>query len=271
MKNINEVQKIIESCIDNDSIKLPTPPDLYIKIAAAADCSDIQEIESIIKYNNMLSAKILRVANSAAFNISGTPIASLSKAITRLGTNIVQSIVLSQSLKEYLNFDSRLKQLAHATWKESILAGAGSFILCKEFKNEFGLKYDMSLTCGIVHNIGKLPILAWLNDNEVELDTDQLSFIINSLHPILGTKISVSWNLPIEVQSCMIAGFDRTLSKDAAYVDVLEIVKACLLDHPVAMLEAVENKIGLTKDSAHIVLKEYEKELNTLTASFGIL
>ncbi|AJF07515.1 sensor domain-containing diguanylate cyclase [Geoalkalibacter subterraneus] len=78
---------------------LPTLPAVAAKVLtlSAGEETDLRELSRVISQDVSLSSKILRVANSPLYGFS-TPVGTINKAVSVLGTNSVRSLVLSFSL-----------------------------------------------------------------------------------------------------------------------------------------------------------------------------
>ena len=75
---------------------LPSPPKVYMRLNASLNDSsiDMQKISNIIADEPSLVAKILQLTNTSFFS-NGKQVESLSEAITRLGVDLVCSIVVT--------------------------------------------------------------------------------------------------------------------------------------------------------------------------------
>ena len=75
---------------------LPTLPTVASKLVAltSRDDTTLSDVADLVSQDIGLSTKILRVSNSAFYNFP-EPIGSIHQAISMMGTNAVQSLVLS--------------------------------------------------------------------------------------------------------------------------------------------------------------------------------
>ena len=76
------------------SERLPTTPQIFSRLSAAMKNPDIsvEEIVSVVQLDASLSARVLRLSNSAQFG-RGDPITSLDGAINRIGFQEVYRLV----------------------------------------------------------------------------------------------------------------------------------------------------------------------------------
>ena len=110
--------------------------------------ADVSAIAAVIEEDPTVTASVLRVVNSAFYNIKT---ASITQAITFLGLPVVKSIVLSCSLLQSVHIQVapfNLQRLArHATRTNMIVAAI--------YDKVYGVAMPDSIaTAGLLHNIG---------------------------------------------------------------------------------------------------------------------
>ena len=186
-------------------INLPVMPEAAARILSIAeDKLDIsfKELESIIMMDPGLTAKILKIANSALY-ARQREIKSLQMAITLLGFMNIKSLVLlvtaSNTFVKY-----KKTEFYQFFWKHSILTAFLSKHIAKRCnRKELA---DESFLGALLHDIGQV---AFFNADQskyqeiLELsgsgregleDLEQDSFGMN--HKELGATVLQKWNLP---------------------------------------------------------------------------
>ncbi|MDR0550045.1 MAG: HDOD domain-containing protein [Deltaproteobacteria bacterium] len=177
---------------------LPTVPGIVAKISRMVENPETSaaEVGRLIAQDQVLSAKVLRMANSAFFGMS-RKISSISQALVILGFDVVKGLVLTSSV-----FDMIQKSMA-GLWEHSIgcaaASGAVATLLGRDDAEEI-------LVAGLLHDLGKVvlalnlpeemslvrkkvaegPVLFYEAENEL-LDFD---------HCDLGQWLAEHWNLP---------------------------------------------------------------------------
>lgn len=73
-----------------------------INDVVSQDASSTSDLSHIILRDANLTARVLRVANSAAYNITGSQISTISRAIVYLGFNLVRDISMSLAIIDAL-------------------------------------------------------------------------------------------------------------------------------------------------------------------------
>ena len=93
----NELKKIIM-----DTRTLPTLPGIINKLNTLSENekSSVQEMARIVSSDQVLSARILRLANSPSYGFYR--VSTISNAMILLGVNVVKSLALSSSIFEIM-------------------------------------------------------------------------------------------------------------------------------------------------------------------------
>ncbi|MDR2142157.1 MAG: HDOD domain-containing protein [Deltaproteobacteria bacterium] len=177
---------------------LPTVPGIVAKISRMVENPETSaaEVGRLISQDQVLSAKVLRMANSAFFGMS-RKISSISQALVILGFDVVKGLVLTSSV-----FDMIQKSMA-GLWEHSIgcaaASGAVATILGREDAEEI-------LVAGLLHDLGKV-VLALNLPEEMEIVQKKVASgpilfyeaeneLLDYNHCDLGQWLAEHWNLP---------------------------------------------------------------------------
>lgn len=191
-----DLKKIVMQAVD-----LPTIPTVAKKTvkALANPNTNINDLNKLISTDQALSARILKIANSAMYYCQ-REIKSLSMAMSRIGFASLKSIVVAVSTKDiYKTFGEAEKLL----WEHSVGVSIASQTVAQAI-GEF--KPDEIFTGGLMHDIGK----ALLNNKDhkkysqvfQKVHAEGKSFIEAELelydftHAEVGFLLIDKWNLP---------------------------------------------------------------------------
>lgn len=201
----NENYRHLLSLIGRD-LKLPSPPAIAVKIldAVKKDDAALVQLGDIISADPLLTAKMLKVANSGIFTCNGE-IANINRALTVLGTNIIKNIALSFVIAEnfesngHCNFDYKY------FWHHSVTAAVSAELIAKETKYQDEDVFVASL----LQNIGMLVILQTKGEEYKNLVTESFTSetCLSDLetekygynHQQVGYGLLTEWNLPESV------------------------------------------------------------------------
>jgi len=189
----------ILSLLHTDQLKLPSLPDIAIKIRHAMEDEDsgADEIAKIIQMDQSIVAKILKTANSALYG--GTKkVEDCKSAYIRLGAKKLVNLVLSYTMKELFKSDSKIIQMhMKQLWDHSVKVAAISSILARLTP---GFDPEKALLAGLLHNIGAVVVLNNLgNQPAVTEDPEILQSVLASLQAEVGSTLLKKWDFPDEI------------------------------------------------------------------------
>lgn len=143
-----------------DTRTLPTLPGIVTKLNTLADNekSSVQEMARLVSSDQVLSARILRLANSPSYGFYR--VATISNAMILLGVDVVKSLVLSSSIFEIM------ENSALGLWEHSLGAGVAANIIAKRLNLP---DCEEIATAALLHDIGKVIIRLKLQDEYVQL------------------------------------------------------------------------------------------------------
>lgn len=159
---------------------------------------NISEIAKKVEMDQVISAKVLKLANSAAYRRE-KEITSIDQAIIRLGFNALRSLVVASgimtSFKTPKNFNTS------KFWIETFQTATIAKALAKECRN---IEPETAFTCALLHNIGELLIQSALPEEAslINLSISQGTSRIDAQREMLGYDFSLvgaelarRWNL----------------------------------------------------------------------------
>lgn len=145
---------------------LPTAPKVLADLIQSFDDPHVPaaQIARLLSADPVLSAKLLRLANSAYYKVSGT-VATVDDAVRMLGFVTVRTLVISSALVN--GFKSAPPGLdLRRFWRYSLnTAGAARWIA-----SQTGEDPDLAFTIGLMHAIGLVIIHAGMPNEAQKLD-----------------------------------------------------------------------------------------------------
>ena len=181
---------------------LPTLPGVVSKLSTMVESPNVStaQVGEMIQADQVLSAKVLRLINSAFFGFPGK-IATVTHALVLLGFNAVKGLVLTASV-----FDIMATEMLQL-WQHSLGVSVASGIIARRI----GLKdAEEIIVAGLLHDIGKVV----LNVEGPELfeqvsqktaGSDLLFIkaeqeILGFDHTLVGDWLCDKWNLPANLR-----------------------------------------------------------------------
>ncbi len=231
----DKIKQDIISAIDNDTLVLPTLPEVALKVREVAEDPDsaINQLVKVISDDAALTARLIRVCNSPLLR-GAREIDNLNMAVSRLGMTYTCNLATSLAMEQMFQatsemIDKRMREV----WQQSTEIAGICHVLATHYTK---LKSDQATLAGLVLQIGALPILKYVEDNEIQINSVMLDNIIDELHPIIGCKILEKWDFPAELKNIPKDSRDFTRSvAQVDYADIVMVAKLQLLagtDHP---------------------------------------
>jgi len=199
---------------------LPTLPHVVQKLASMIGRPTVstEEIGALIEKDQVLSAKVLRLANSPFYGFPSR-ISSVAHAVIVLGFNVVKGLTLCASAFGMMK-DAGMDQL----WRHSLGVAITAHLLATklEIRNPEEL-----FVAGLLHDIGKVvlyvkwPDVAGSINTAAQAADDRSLFeveqdVLGLSHADIGGCLANAWNLPIMLREPILYHHAPTLAKEAA-------------------------------------------------------
>lgn len=193
----------IKTLLDQPN-KLPTVPKVTQQLIQSFSDEDVafEDIAKQLSADPALSAKLLRLANSAYFNLSRT-IGSVDDALRMLGFVMVRNLVLGNGMAATFR-NTKGIDLAQF-WKYNLYTACAARWLA----SEADVNSDLTFTVALMHSIGQLHLhvvvpaeiavidkkLPPLDAGRAELEKQALGFHFGDVSAELGKL----WNFPAPI------------------------------------------------------------------------
>lgn len=209
-----------------------------------AEDVDVKVLTDTINHDQVLSARVLRMANSAYFGCSRS-VSTMEDAIGLIGLEKLKTLVIASGVTS--TFTSVPGLDLEQFWQHSLMTAS----VARQISADLDLDADTAYLAALMHTVGQLPIhmvypaagamieeackgRSVLERNSVE------QAILGMDHNQVGEKIAKRWNFPEDIsrviryyteplneQACVLApvvyaaahiAFDLEAGKDAEYI-----------------------------------------------------
>ncbi len=191
---------------------LPPLPDTAVKLMEVINdpSSSVDEIVEVIRYDQAVTADVLKLCNSAYFGLSRN-ITSLNEAMLRLGTVKVLQLVMSVHTSSILANEQRGYGLDPGVlWRHSVAVALAASTVAQKI----GLtNVNLVFTGGLLHDIGKVVLNEYVAEEFGKIlglvKENRLSFVeaehqvLGYSHQEIGGKIARMWKLPDPIVRCI--------------------------------------------------------------------
>lgn len=211
------------TAINNDKLVLPTLPEVALRVREIAESPDsaILDLVKEISDDASLSARLIRICNSPLFRGS-REIDSLNMAVSRLGMAYTSNLAMGLAMEQMFQATSDMvdKRL-RATWQRSTEIAGISHVLAQHYTR---LRADQATLAGLTHQIGVLPVLRYVEDNDIQISSIMLDNLIDEIHPRVGAYILQKWDFPKELQQVPVEYLNFTREVPAPdYADIVMV------------------------------------------------
>lgn len=193
------------------------------------------DLAGIIATDQAMTAKLLRLANSAYF-AAGREITTVRDAIVLLGMAEIRRLVLTTSLMGQYSQDTGVLNIS-AFWGHALAVGMVAEVMARNTKLA---KPEEAFTAGILHDIGKLVMNQYQHEHYeaaagfafsrgIPLDRAEFE-VFGFNHALLGRRLAEAWRLPATLAEA-IAHHHAVLSPDHGLSYIIFSANTLTRDH----------------------------------------
>ncbi|NMH66571.1 HDOD domain-containing protein [Shewanella salipaludis] len=212
--------------LKDDALLLPTLPEVAMRVQEVVGRSDsgLKQVADVIGQDAAISARIIKVANSALFS-RGVPVDNINSAVTRIGLQQIKTIATSVAMEQlFISTNEMVWEVMDEVWSTSIEVTAAACAMLQLYNAKHGnsgLNTDTLTLAGLVHNIGALPVLTEAEAHpELFGSVDQLRALVRKLQGPLGRAVLKSWEFAPEVMEVVERWADLPyLPEQVTYLD----------------------------------------------------
>ena len=198
-----------------NNLSIPTLPDVVLRINALIEDPDAgtAEIGALVSEDAPLAAKVLRIANSAYYGLSGECV-STEHASTVLGIKVLKNIVTQVAvINQFDHLQGNEYFSIQDLWDH---AGFTAHLCSKVAEKSTVLRAfspEEMYVCGLLHDVGKIVLMDGLGERYLELaktageqghslyqvERATLGFT----HTDVGAVVANRWGLPEQIANAI--------------------------------------------------------------------
>jgi len=274
-KSVQDFLVHVQEELDANRLILPTLPDVALKVrdAVAKGESTSQELADMIVTDAALSARLIQVANSPIYR-GAQEVKDIQTAVTRLGSSTIRTLITSLVMQQmFTPSTTLLENYFRETWEQGVNVSS----ICRALSTFVPhLNPDEAMLAGLIHQIGKLPILMLVeNIPEFKDSPSRLNKLLEKAHPPIGKIIMETWDFPDELKlvASEYIDFQRDSGDKADYVDLVQVAflqSIAGTDHPACRVDwssvASFSKLGLSSDAEILEIEGVSEEIEMAQA-----
>jgi HD-like signal output (HDOD) protein len=240
--------------------------------------STAKDLQNLIKHDVALSAKILKVVNSAFYGLP-RQVSSVDRAIILLGLSTVKNIAVATSVTKLFSANRlSTKFTAKDLWQHSLACG----VFAKMIAQSRGMENaDEMFVAGLMHDLGVVvekqvyskelsEIIDYAQANHTDLCQVELE-MLGADHQAFGNALAGKWKFPHLFQ--LTTGYHhqpfkaseqyQEIAALAHLADILAMKKEIgfFLDNPHFEPEVL-TKLNLTEDQVGEIFEAFDEKFN---------
>ncbi|EMB49588.1 signal transduction protein [Vibrio mimicus] len=223
---------------------------------------DFHKLSKKITLDQILTARLLRMANSAYFGGNGH-IATVNDAIIRVGIESVRTLIVASVLSStFPKIDTlNLNEYWTNTFETALIAS--------KIAEQVGLDKSETFTTGVLHNIGELmihtlmPNEAGLIQQKITQGIDPISAqeeVLGISAPRIGAMLAKEWKFPSEMVDA-IKHFDEPREAEIS-------PKLAVAIHFARDINRSWDELGQTKEKSVYLADHPDSRLLNISATF---
>jgi putative nucleotidyltransferase with HDIG domain len=264
--------------VSRGKIELPSFPDVAVRVrkVLADEHVSNEQIARVVSSEAGLAARVFTLANSAALNRSGRVVPELKTAVHRIGHNNVRTAAVSFAIAQ-LRRASELRHISRELeqlWQEATMVAALTYTIA----SRCGINPDESMLAGLLHNVGKIYILARANRHDsLFKDPAALPQVLRDWHANVGKAIVENWGFPEHIAEAI--GEHENIDRTVGYPDVTDVLTVALMmagfmGHEADLelnMQGVKAfwRLGLDNDKCVHVMRDCAEEISALRTALG--
>jgi HD-like signal output (HDOD) protein len=181
------------------NFELPAFPEIALRVRDALNDPDVcvDKLSRIVLSEPVLSARLLRIANSALMRRGAMEVTDVKVAVSRLGFDMVRNTSVSVAMDSAFGGCSAaaLRQHFERTRRHSVSVAVLSYMLAKRLA--IGLNPDEAMLSGLLHAVGRFYIFSRVQSfPDLFAEESMMDQLMSDWHTGVGRAIVESWGFP---------------------------------------------------------------------------
>lgn len=249
--------------------------------------SSSSDIALVLKKDQVLTAKVLKLVNSPYYGIPGE-VTDVQRALAYLGFNTLAQLVLSISIISMFSTQKDTRFSLFEFWKHALATAVASEVIAKRIGYA---KPEECFTCGLLHDVGKV-VLYQIAPEEfgkvIQLaEKEQCSFadaekkIEIPPHGYLGEFIANKWRLPMVIRMTIryhhfdVSKMDTIMNTVKPVIQIVslanQIVNFAKIGHSgnasgAPVTKELLEPLGITEDQIPEIMEQIKKDVDNVGA-----
>ena len=195
-----ELAARVNAIFASPSYRPPTLPQVALEVISLSHRRDVdfKHIAEMVERDPVMAARLLQVANSAAYRGS-LPTRTMRDAVQRLGLSALRDLILAEAMSMRVFRAGGGYAVALDELRQHSMATAH---LSRLVAGETSIDVEYAFLCGLLHDIGLAAILLATGDVSLGKKLPALDLlwpVAEEAHAVVGGQVARMWSLPPDV------------------------------------------------------------------------
>lgn len=195
---VEAIQTWIRGRLEQGTFVMPRLPQAAVRILQISQDADadLGDITQVVSTDPGLAARLLGIANSAAY-AGSAPVQGLGPALSRLGMKTVSNLVFAESLQSKVFSVRDHRSLLEPSWQVSL----GAAVACEQLARVTGIEPEGAFLIGLLHDVGVPALVNAVTELSRQnlgraLEEEVVEILITQLHEETGACVLREWGMP---------------------------------------------------------------------------
>lgn len=246
---------------------LPAFPRVVTDILATLDDENatIGMLAHHVERDPVITARILSLANGAAYARQGSAVKDVATAASMIGIARLKELVVSLSLAHF----AKASRISSYFWEHSVAVG----VAAQELSRQVAVSVESALVGGLLHDIGQLWMAKFhpLEFQQVRMAVSAGTIPINDAerqyfgidHCDIGRILAEHWGLPEAIVRGIYHHHDPEAGLDEPLVAVIHVAE--VLANALDLTQRDDNQVaGISAGACHVLGIDWSQDLRPL-------
>ena len=221
----NTIVEELSEAMERNDLVLPAPPAWAAKALKMLDNIKVShgKIAPAVSTDPTFVGQLLKTANGALYTRK-PQVYSINASVARIGYEKLRNLIISISMDELSIIEKPALKKHLAEFRDhSHEVATTCYVLAKSQKH---LTPDHAMLAGLIHDIGRLPLLLYMENKNLSLDDETITTVIRKFSASAGERLLKLWEFPQELVEIPMAHEDlhrESTSPRASYADVVTV------------------------------------------------
>lgn len=207
-----EIFQKLATDVAKGELAFPTSAQVALRVRQALENPDchIDQAAKLVQAEPLLSARVVAIANSVAYNSAGREITEVKAAVTRLGFATVRTLATALLTRQLAGNPAGepARSLSIKLWEHTAHVAALARVLARRVTRQ---NPETALFAGIVHDVGGFYMLSRAGDFPGLLEGDMLPWMEQG-RMLVGRAVLQTLGVPDAIREAIEAYWDGFLS-----------------------------------------------------------